>query len=66
MEQPNSPDAAREIAAFRERLKASRDRGFGSTHRGTAPPSQALPRDVADTAWSDTQWTDTVFDSRDC
>lgn len=65
MEQLHSPDAARQIAAFRERLKASRDRGFGAALRGAAPVSQALPRDVADAAWSDTQWTDTVFDSGD-
>lgn len=66
MEQLQSPDAARQIAAFRERLKVFRDRGFSSAHRGPAAASQVQPRDEADTAWSDTQWTDTVFDSRDC
>lgn len=77
MEQVNSPDAAREIASFRERLKAFRSRGTALTVDGTVASSQvrlttsdqashfAEPdtREAPDTTWSDTQWTDTVFDS---
>lgn len=79
MEQVHSPDAAREIASFREKLRAFRDRGTNLAARGTAPDSQGHPgssrrpgvsgkpdtRDAADTVWSDTQWTDTVFESGD-
>ena len=79
MERVHSPDAAHEIASFRERLRAFRDRGKRLAAHGTATASQVQPdancrlslfgkpdtRDVPDTAWSDTQWTDTVFDSGD-
>ncbi|MDP3653809.1 MAG: hypothetical protein Q8R67_19235 [Rhodoferax sp.] len=75
MEQMDSPDAAREIASFRERFKAWRGRGTGITDQRTSTGSMLRPdehagqpgkpgaRDVSDTVWSDTQWTDTVFDS---
>jgi len=79
MEQVHSPDAAREIASFREKLRAFRDRGTSLAARSAAPDSQVGPeskrrpgqpgkpdtRDAPDTVWSDTQWTDTVFDSGD-
>jgi hypothetical protein len=75
MEQVHSPDAAREIASFRERLRALRNRGRAIVDQQTpaspklrndaqaARPGKPVVRDDSDIPWSDTQWTDTVFDS---
>lgn len=79
MEPVHSPDAANEIASFRDRLRAFRDRGASLSLSSTAPGSPPRPenkrrpgqpgnpdtRDAPDTVWSDTQWTDTVFDPGD-
>lgn len=75
MEQVHSPDAAHEIASFRERLRALRSRAEGITDQRTLENSKLRTAARAiqpckpsfqsphDTPWCDTEWNDTVFDS---
>ena len=78
MEQVHLPNAAHEIASFRERLRALRSRSEGNTEqrtlersklrtagRGNQPGTPGF-QGHQDTPWCDTQWNDTVFDSGDC
>lgn len=77
MEQVHSPDAAHEIATFRERLRALRSRAEGITEQRTLESSKVRTagrenqpgkpsfQGHQDTPWCDTQWNDTVFDSGD-
>lgn len=77
MEPVHSPDPAREIASFRQRLVAFRYRttslathsAYAGLHVRQAAHQRKIrsgkpePDDVPETVWSDTRWTDTVFDS---
>jgi hypothetical protein len=77
MEQVHSPDAAHEIASFRERLRTLRSRAEGITEQRSLESSKIRTSGRADqpckpsfqgsqdAPWCDTQWNDTVFDSGD-